>query len=71
LCLTVDQFSIAAKIIEVLPGIDKEKVMKEISACYTQFSVGLDAKGKHPLVRFREVVDMDGRCFGIISEYCP
>lgn len=45
--------------------------MKDLAALYTQYNAAVNAKGRHPILKFREVVDIDDRCFGVISEYCP
>jgi hypothetical protein len=55
-CKTTDSFFIAAKIIEVLPQINKEKLMKDVNYFYNNLQTASNLKERHPLVRFRETM---------------
>ena len=55
-CNTTDSFFIAAKIIEVLPKISKEKIMKDVNGFYNSLQTVSISKERHPLVRFRETI---------------
>lgn len=70
-CSTIDNFPIAIKIIEALPGINKTKLMNDVSSFYNNLNKAVNPKERFPLLRFREVMEIDDRCFAIISDYYP
>jgi hypothetical protein len=68
-CSTIDNFPIAIKIIEALPGIKKAKLMTNASSFYNNLNKAGNPKERYPLLRFREAMEIDECCFGIISDY--
>lgn len=63
LCETADRFVLAIKMMEVLPEFARDSVMGSVQT-FLNFS-------SPSMLRVREVIPLNGNCFGIVRDYCP